>query len=286
MKSCLIVEGGGMKCVFGAGVIDRFIDEGITFDEVIGVSAGAANAASYLAGQRGRNLRFYTTHISEPGYVGVKNFLTTGQYFGLQYIYGTLTNSDGGDPLDFDAVCRNPAEFYITATEADTGNVRYFSKWDMKQDDYRAIMAGCCIPAMCKAVEIDGKYYYDGGVADSIPIRKALDDGCDKIVLLLANCRGFIRQPQKYKTIYHFLLRKFPQTAKAVDSRHLRYRETLKFIMELEKQGKVFVICPEDLCGVTTSSQDEAAHQKLYQEGLRQYELCRDDLLKYLGKKY
>ncbi|HJJ47573.1 MAG TPA: patatin family protein [Methanocorpusculum sp.] len=284
MKSCLIVEGGGMKCAHSAGVLDRFIDENITFDEVIGVSAGAANAASYLAGQRGRNLRFYTTHMHEPEYMGVKNFILHGQYFNLQYIYGTLTNKDGADAIDYPAVCRNPAELYITATEAESGCARYFSKTEMNQDDYRAIMAGCCLPVMCRPIEIDGRHYYDGGVADSIPIEKALADGCDKIVLLLANERGFVRQPQKYKVLYHILLHKFPETVKKIDSRYLRYRKTLDFIMQLEKEGRVFVICPSDLCGVTTSSMDDFAHQKLYEQGIRDFESVKDALYSYLNK--
>lgn len=95
MKTGLVVEGGGMKCAYSAGILDRFLDEHITFDYCIGVSAGSANVASYLAGQRGRNLRFYVDHLHEPGYMGVKNLLRTGQFFGLQYIYQTLTNSDG-----------------------------------------------------------------------------------------------------------------------------------------------------------------------------------------------
>ena len=87
MKTGLVVEGGGMKCAYSAGILDRFLDEHITFDYCIGVSAGSANVASYLAGQRGRNLRFYVDHLHEPGYMGVKNLLRTGQFFGLQYIY-------------------------------------------------------------------------------------------------------------------------------------------------------------------------------------------------------
>ena len=104
MKTGLVVEGGGMKCAYSAGILDRFLDEHITFDYCIGVSAGSANTASYLAGQRGRNRRFYVEHLMEPGYMGVKNLLRTGQFFGLQYIYATLTNSDGADPIDYPAI--------------------------------------------------------------------------------------------------------------------------------------------------------------------------------------
>ena len=127
MKTGLVVEGGGMKCAYSAGILDRFLDEHITFDYCIGVSAGSANTASYLAGQRGRNLRFYVDHLNEPGYMGVKNLLRTGQFFGLQYIYQTLTNSDGADPIDYPAIVENPAEFELVATDAATGKPVYFT---------------------------------------------------------------------------------------------------------------------------------------------------------------
>lgn len=122
MKIGLVVEGGGMKCAYSAGILDKFLDDHIQFDYCIGVSAGAANTLSYLAGQRGRNLRFYTEHLSDPRYLSVHSLIRTGSLFGLQYIYGTLTNSDGKDPIDYDAIMKNPAEFYMPATDAVTRN--------------------------------------------------------------------------------------------------------------------------------------------------------------------
>lgn len=126
MKIGLVVEGGGMKCAYSAGILDKFLDDHIQFDYCIGVSAGAANTLSYLAGQRGRNLRFYTEHLSDPRYLSVHSLIRTGSLFGLQYIYGTLTNSDGKDPIDYDAIMKNPAEFYMPATDAVTGTATYF----------------------------------------------------------------------------------------------------------------------------------------------------------------
>lgn len=126
MKTGLIVEGGGMKCAYSAGILDKFLDDSITFDYCVGVSAGAANTLSYLAGQRGRNLRFYTKHLNDPRYLSVQSLLRTGNLFGLQYIYGTLTNSDGADPIDYEAIMKNPAEFYMPATDAKTGLAHFF----------------------------------------------------------------------------------------------------------------------------------------------------------------
>ena len=130
--------------------LDAFLDDNITFDYCMGVSAGAANTASYLAGQRGRNLRFYIEHVKDPRYISIKNLIKTGSLFGLQYIYGTLTNSTGNDPLDYDALMANPSEFHFPATNAATGKAEYFSKEDLGRDDYRGIMATCALPGFCK----------------------------------------------------------------------------------------------------------------------------------------
>ena len=127
-KIGLVVEGGGMKCAYSAGILDAFLKDNINFDYCIGVSAGSANVASYLARQYGRNLRFYTTHISEPGYFGLKSYLKTRNLFGLDYFYGTLSNSDGADALDFDTLIHNPAEFELVTTDAVSGKPHYFHK--------------------------------------------------------------------------------------------------------------------------------------------------------------
>ena len=196
-KIGLVLEGGGMKCAYTAGILDAMMDNGVTFDYCIGVSAGSANGVSFVAGQRGRNIRFYTEHINEKGYFGLSSFLKTGNLFGLQYIYGTLTNSGGADPLDFDAFMKSPMEYWLVATDAQTGKPTYFSKKDMHKDDYRHVMASCAIPAVCRPVEINGRFYYDGGVSDSIPVQKAMDDGCDKLVVILTKPYDFVKEPEK-----------------------------------------------------------------------------------------
>ena len=195
-KTGLVVEGGGMKCAYNAGILDRFLDENIHFDYCIGVSAGSANVASYLAGQRDRNLRFYTQHTTLPEYMGVRNFLRTGQFFGLQFIYGTLTNTGGADPIDYPAIMANPSEYELVATDAGTGEATYFNKYDLKQDDYTAIMASCALPALCRPVSYNGHLYYDGGVADSIPVERAFAQGCDRVVVILSNPRSYVKQKE------------------------------------------------------------------------------------------
>ena len=233
-----------MKCAYNAGILDAFLDHGISFDYCIGVSGGAGNVASYVAGQRGRNLRFFTDHIHSPKYFGIRSLLATGNLFGLQYIYGELTNSGGKDPLDFAAIMKSPAEYEVVATNALTGEARYFGKEEMKQDDYRPIMASSAIPAACRPVVIDGVPYYDGGIADAIPVRRALEQGCDRLVVILSKRRDYVRKPQGMRFLYSALCRKYPKIIEAIDQRHITYTKNQKEVFDLEKKGEAFIFLP------------------------------------------
>lgn len=283
-KSGLVVEGGGMKCAYSAGILDAFLDHQITFDYVIGVSAGCANAASFLAGQRGRNRRFYTEFIHDPGYMGVKNFLKTGSYFGLQYIYGTLTNTDGAAPLDFDAVLKNPAEYVVVATDAETGKPCYFRKEEMEKNNYRHIMASCCLPALTQPVRIDGRAYYDGGVSDAIPIRQAIRDGCDRLVIIRSKTRDFVKKPEGMKGFYTLACRRYPAMIRALDRRHIMYRREQADQDALEKMGRCFVFAPSDPPKMSTFSRDAAVEESLYELGLKDFARLKESFKDWLGQ--
>ena len=151
MKTGLIDVGGGLRGVYAAGVLDRCLDEGVRFDYGIGISAGSANLASFLAGQQGRNLRFFRDYSQRKAYMGLGNLLHGRGFLDLQYIYGTLSNSDGEDPLDYPRIAADPTEWYVAATEAGTGKPHYFRPGDLHQDDYRILMASSAIPVVCPA---------------------------------------------------------------------------------------------------------------------------------------
>lgn len=282
-KIGLVVEGGGMKCAYNAGILDVFLDHQITFDYCIGVSGGAGNVASFMAGQRGRNIRFFTEHIHSPQYFGVKSLLKTGNLFGLQYIYGELTNSTGKDPLDFPAIMKNPAEYEVAATNAVTGEAEYFGKEDMKQDDYRPIMASSAIPAACRPVEINGVPYYDGGISDAIPVRRALEKGCDRIVVILSKQRDYVRKPQGMRFLYSTLCRKYPKIIEDIDRRHITYRENLQEVFDLEKEGKAFVFAPSEHVKVGTYSMDEKTERILYDLGVKDFSDQEEALKRFIG---
>ncbi len=282
-KIGLVVEGGGMKCAYNAAILDLFLYDGITFDYCIGVSAGSGNLVSYLAGQRGRNLRFFTEHIHDPEYFGLKSLLKTGDLFGIQHIYGDLTRADGKDPLDFPAFLRNPTEYEAVVTNALTGKPEYFGKDAMKQDDYRLIMASSSIPAACRPIELNGVPYYDGGLSDAIPVRRALEKGCDRLVVILSKNRDYVKKPQGMRPLYRWVCRKYPKVVNMIEHRHIAYNENFKAVFALEREGRAFVMAPSEPLHVSTYSMNEKAEQALYDLGLRDYAAQKEKLLSFLS---
>lgn len=281
-KIGLVVEGGGMKCAYGAGIMDAFLNEGITFDYCIGVSGGSGNVASYLAGQRGRNLRFFTDHIHSPDYFGLKSLLKTGDLFGLEYIYGDLTRRDGEDPLDFPALMKNPAEYEVVVTNALTGKPEYYGREMMQQDDYRLIMASSAIPVACHPVELNGTPYFDGGLTDAIPVRRAMERGCEKLVVLLTKNRDYVRKPQGMRGLYRRVCRRYPRIVDAIDRRHEVYNDNLRDVFSLEREGTAFVFAASEPIHVGTYSMKEEAERALYDLGLRDFVARKAELLEFL----
>lgn len=281
-KIGLVVEGGGMKCAYGAGIMDAFLDGGIAFDYCIGVSGGSGNVASYLAGQRGRNLRFFTDHIHSPDYFGLKSLLKTGDLFGLEYIYGDLTRRDGEDPLDFPALMKNPAEYEVVVTNALTGKPEYYGREMMQQDDYRLIMASSAIPVACHPVELNGTPYFDGGLTDAIPVRRAMERGCEKLVVLLTKNRNYVRKPQGMRGLYRRVCRKYPRIVEAIDRRHEVYNDNLRDVFSLEREGTAFVFAASEPIHVGTYSMKEEAERALYDLGLRDFSARKAELLEFL----
>lgn len=197
----IVDVGGGMRGVFSAGIYDRFIEEGINFDLCIGVSAGSANLISYAAGHHDRVKRFYVNYAQRKQYMSFDNFIHSGSYIGLDYIYSTISNSDGEDPLNYDAFTANQTDFITVVTDGETGEPIYFPKSSIKRDDLTVIKASCCLPAVCKPIVIDGKDCFDGGISDPIPFQKAFDMGCDKVIVVISKPVDFRKSPQKHMPI-------------------------------------------------------------------------------------
>lgn len=269
MKLGVVDVGGGLRGIYATGIMDYCIDQNIRFDCCIGVSAGSANLITYVAGQRGRCKEFYTNYAFRKEYMGVGNLLRTGSYIGLDYIYGTLSNSDGEYPLDYDALMANPAELYVVAENAITGEAKYFGKADIHPDDYRTLMASSCIPGVDKPYRIDGIPYFDGALADPVPVQKAFELGCDKVVLILSKPVSVPREPGKDLKLAKLIRRQYPVSADRISKRAEVYNACVKMAKEYEKAGTVCILAPEDTDGVSTLSRNKENLEKLYQRGYR-----------------
>ena len=269
MKTGLIDVGGGMRGIYCAGILDRCLDRGIHFDGCVGVSAGCANIASFMAGQRGRNYRFYTEFAFRKEYMSWEQYFKTGSYINLPYIYGGLTNTGGEYPIDYDTLMADPAPFCVVAANAETGQARYFQKADMPRDHYDVFMASSCVPGVDKPIVIDGVPYFDGALGDPVPLQWMLGEGYDRIVLLLTKPLDFIRTQGKDRLAARLIHRKYPCAAEGLLRRAGRYNEAVAQARQLAAEGKVLILAPEDITGVDTLKKDHAALDRLYRDGYK-----------------
>ena len=282
MKLGVVIEGGGMKCAYTSGILDCMMDDGIRPDYVIGVSAGAACGASFVAGQRDRNRRFFVDYVDRPDYMGWTAFRhSKGNFFNLEYIYQNLTGEGGEDALDLDAIMKNPCELWAVATNARTGRPHYFNKYDLHPDDYSVYMASCAIPVACRPVRIGENLYFDGGCSDPIPVRHALEHGCDRVIVLLCRPSDTVRVPEKYQAVYHTLLGRYPNIVRDLDTRHRRYNATLRGILKMEKAGRALILAPRQALDITTYTRDPAMLQELYEKALEEYPSARERLISF-----
>lgn len=269
MKIGIVDVGGGYRGIYAAGVLDYCQDQGITFDLGIGVSAGCANLSSFVSGQPRRNYRFYTEYGHRKEYASAHNFLTKKTFIDMDYVYNTLSNSDGEDPVDYDYFMKNPMEYYVVATDAKTGKPRYFDKKDIKLNDYAPLKASCSIPVVCPPYEVDGRPYYDGALSDPVPVQKAFDLGCDKVILLLTKPRNYWRTSEKDEALAKFIDEEFPEAAKALCGRAKLYNEEVSMAKLLVPSGKVLIVAPDDTCGVSTLTRDPEPLHELYSKGYK-----------------
>ncbi len=271
--------GGGMRGVYGAGVLDRFFDDHINFPCYIGVSAGSANIISHLGGHRDRTLRFYRDYSYHSDYMGIRPWLKTKSYLNLDYIYSTLTDEKGLDPLNYDLFEKSKADFYVVTTNSKTGEPCYLDKTYIARNDCFAIKASCSIPLFCPPRNRNGVSYFDGGVADPIPVRKAFELGCDKVVVTLTLPKNFHKTHKFPKWLYPIIINKYPEVAVKMYEMIDRYNEDLEYLKVLEKEGKALVLAPDDCCGITTLKRTKEGVQRLYDKGYEDAHKVKEFLL-------
>ncbi len=285
----IVDVGGGTRGIFGAGVFDRCLELGIRFDFVAGVSAGSANGASYLAGQKGRNYVYYNEYAFRKEYMSLQNFIRTGSYINLDYIYSTLSNSGGEYPLDYRAMMANPADLEIVTTDAMTGRPVYLHKKDIRENDYCYMKASCCVPGINRPYRMPAPPHhesapsgwmlcYDGGISDPIPFRRVLQAGCDRVVVILTRPKTDFRDGASDHRLARLIRRRYPKAAEAWERRSAVYNNSLRELLALEKKGTALIISPDTIGDLKTLSQDHSQLDQLYRKGYTGAEVISDFL--------
>ena len=266
-RTALIDVGGGFRAIYGAGVMDRCLEDGVRFDHCYGVSAGSANMVSFIAGQHGRNHKFYTDYAFRKEYASMDNFIRKRNFADLDYVYGTLSNHDGEYPVDFEAFEANPTGFTVVACNAEDGSTKYFDKSDVHFDDFDVMKASSAVPVACEPYVINGVPYYDGGIADPIPVRKALDDGYERVVVVLTRLKDVLREQKKDVAPAKILERRYPAAAERLLNRYRTYNDEVALAKEYERDGQVLILAPESLYGLSTLSKSFEGLERMYRAG-------------------
>lgn len=263
-KTGLVLEGGGMRGVFTCGVLDYFLDRGITFPYAVGVSAGACNGLSFMSRQRGRAKYSNIDMMEKYQFIGMKYLWTQHSILNQKLLYQDLP--ERLMPYDFEAYRNNPGRFEMVTTNCLTGKASYLSE---KEDWDRMIAiakASSSLPYVCPIAYVDGIPMLDGGIVDSIPVERAMSQGFEKNVVVLTRNKGY-RKKSKDLRIPHFIYKKYPRLRVVLSRRCACYNEQLDLVERLEQEGKITVIRPENPVVVDRIEKNIKKLEDLYEEG-------------------
>lgn len=265
MKKGLVLEGGGLRALFTAGVTDVMMENQIRFDGLIGVSAGATFGCNYKSGQIGRALRYNITFKDDPRYMSWRSFLKTGDLVGAEFSYHVLPNQL--DIFDYEAYRQNPMEFHVVCTDAETGEAVYKRLDIMDDEGLDWIRASASMPIVSRPVPLEGRKLLDGGIVNSIPLKHFQELGFERNIVVLTQPKGFFKKRTKLMPLFRLTMRKYPAIIKAMSRRHLMYNEQLQYLAEEEQKGNVLLIYPEDALPIGRTEQNEEKMRKVYQMG-------------------
>ncbi len=282
IKAGLVVEGGGMRGVYSSGVLDFFIEKDLFFENNYGVSAGACHLCSYLAKQYKRAFRVNVDYLNDKRYCSVHSLLKTGNLFGAEMLYDIIPNEL--DLFDYDTYNKNESNFYVVITDINTGKPEYVKIGDLKKDIIY-VRASSSLPLLAQNVKINDKEYLDGGISDSIPIKKSIADGNKKNVVIITRDSTYRKGKNSLMPIIKLKYKKYPNFVKSMADRYIVYNEILDFIKELEDNGDVFVIRPKKPVNIGRTEKNREKLEALYNDGYNDAKDCYEELLKYLGKE-
>ena len=266
MKTGLVLEGGALRAIFSSGVCDGLLEGNVMPDYLVGVSAGIAYGVSYLSRQPRRNLEVVTTYAPDHRYMGMNNLADKNNrsYFGLKFAYDTIPNEL--IPFDYDTFAAYPGQVEAVVTNLNTGKADYLEVARRERNNL-LLQATCAMPLMFPIYHINGQPYLDGGVADSIPWKHAMEQGCDRVMVVMTHPRSYVRRDEKLMPLIRKTYREYPNFVAAMESRAQRYNEDREQIFELERQGKLLVIAPESTMGVSRTERDPDKLRLLWGHG-------------------
>ena len=272
-KIGLVLEGGGHRGIYTAGILDVFAQNNISFDGIMGVSAGCIHGVSFLSGQIGRSVRYTTRFCNNPSYMSFKSLIKTGDFFNVDFCYYKLPETL--DPFDNDAFDKNPTPFYAVCSDVKTGKAVYHKCDSVRGEKIKWIQASASMPLAAKIVKIDESEFLDGGITDSIPIKKMQELGYSKNIVILTQEAGYRKKPNSLLPLIKRIYKKYPELINAIQNRHIIYNQQLDYLEEQEKLGNVIIIRP--------SQKPQAGRiEKDKEKILSTYNLGRNDAEKLL----
>lgn len=280
MKTGLVLEGGAMRGVYTAGVLDVLMENGIQVDGVVGVSAGAVFGCNYKSRQIGRAIRYNTKYCRDPRYGDFRSLVRSGDIYEEKFCYHELP--DKLDPFDWDTYKNSPVEFYVTCTDVDTGRAVYH-RCTGEREDLRWMQASASMPLVSRIVEIRGRKLLDGGVSDSIPLNWFRSIGYEKNLVVLTRPRGYRKKPPRGMFFFKRKIRQYPALKAAMETRHIRYNQTLKQLPGLEKAGLALVLCPSRRIKVSKLERHPWKLKAMYKLGRRDTERRLEEIRRFLA---
>ena len=264
-KTGLVLEGGGMRGLFTAGILDVLMENDVTFDGVVGVSAGATFGCNFISHQIGRVLRYNMSQRKNPKYMGIRSLIKTGDYVGGEYSYHILPTQL--DVFDFETFEKNPTEFHIVATNVRTGEPVYRRLDKIDYTGMEWLRASASMPIISKPVVIGDLQLLDGGISDSIPLKYFEDEGFTKNIVILTQPKGFTKKLTKLMPVFKVTMRKYPAIIEGMSKRHLMYNQELEYITQQQEAGKCMVICPSDTLPIGRTDLNPKKMQNVYDMG-------------------
>lgn len=265
MKKGLIMEGGAMRGLFTAGVIDVMMENGIEFDGAVGVSAGAAFGCNYKSRQIGRVLRYNLAYCKDPRYCSFRSLIKTGDLFGAEFCYHELP--DKLDVFDYETFNNDPMEFHMVCTDVETGRPVYHKADKADYECLEWMRASASMPLASRIVEIGGYKLLDGGISDSIPLKYFEGLGYDRNIVILTQPLDYIKGPNKLMPLLKRALKKYPKLLETMANRHNEYNETTAYVREREEAGEILVIRPESALEIGRIEHDPAKLTATYELG-------------------